>query len=464
MRNFRRAAFGVLAISTMAIASSSIRIEAQETTNPPKSLEERLEEIDQRVRISDRKRELDKEAADEKAKTAARVAAGRSGFSLTSADSAYSLRIRGYTQADGRFVAEESRVPGTINTFLLRRVRPIFEGTVARSFDFRIMLDFGGGVASVQDGHVDARFSRAVKLRAGKMKPPFGIERLQSGAEILFIERGLPTNLVPNRDVGAQIFGDLAQDRIGYAAGIFNGVPDGSSGDIDTNNEKEGVGRVMAAPLKTATSPWLSGISVGMAASYGNNKATAAATGLAGYRAPSQQIFFSYRGAGGVDSTTVVANGRRLRYSPQATLYAGRIGLLGEFVASKNEVRIGANEAELAHESWQVTGSYVLTGETPSFRGVTPKRPWERATGGKGAFEIAGRYGALTADSASFPLYANPVSAARRAESWGAGVNWYINRNVKLVVDYDQTQFDGGARDADRKTEKLFGQRLQISF
>ena len=87
MRNFRRAAFGVLAISTMAIASSSMRTEAQETTNPPKSLEERLEEIDQRVRISDRKREMDNEAADEKARTAARVAAGRSGFSLTSADS-----------------------------------------------------------------------------------------------------------------------------------------------------------------------------------------------------------------------------------------------------------------------------------------------------------------------------------------------------------------------------------------
>jgi phosphate-selective porin OprO/OprP len=49
-------------------------------------------------------------------------------------------------------------------------------------------------------------------------------------------------------------------------------------------------------------------------------------------------------------------------------------------------------------------------------------------------------------------------------DSWGAGVNWYINRNLKLVLDYDQTQFDGGARNADRKTEKVFGQRLQISY
>lgn len=57
----------------------------------------------------------------------------------------------------------------------------------------------------------------------------------------------------------------------------------------------------------------------------------------------------------------------------------------------------------------------------------------------------------------------NPSTAARRAESWGAGVNWYINRNFKIVLDYDQTR-DGGARDADRKTEKYFGQRLQISY
>ena len=42
-------------------------------------------------------------------------------------------------------------------------------------------------------------FSRA-NLRVGKFKPPVGLERLQSDDDTSFIERGLPTLLVPSRD------------------------------------------------------------------------------------------------------------------------------------------------------------------------------------------------------------------------------------------------------------------------
>jgi hypothetical protein len=66
-----------------------------------------------------------------------------------------------------------------------------------------------------------------------------GLERLQSGSELLFVERGLPTNLVPNRDVGAQLFGDLFDGTISYALGAFNGVPDLGNGDLDNNGSWE---------------------------------------------------------------------------------------------------------------------------------------------------------------------------------------------------------------------------------
>jgi len=436
---------------------------AQNADNAPPTIDERLEAIDQRVRIIDRQRELEKEAADAKAAAAARLAAGKSGFSLTSADTAFVLRLRGYTHVDGRFITE-SRQPNAASTFLVRRARPIIEGTVWKSFDFRFMLDFGGGTAVLQDGHLDARFSPHVKLRAGKFKPPFGIERLQSATEMLFIERGMPTNLGPNRDVGIQLYGDVAGGALGYAAGVFNGVADGGSADLDTNNGKEAMARLTLAPFKSSESPWLSNAGLAIAASTGDNIGTPTATGLAGYRAPSQQTFFSYRAVGGVDSTTVVANGRHFRLSPQATLYAGRWGFLGEFASSKQAVRLGKSEEDLKHEAWQATASFVVTGETPTYKAVSPKKPFDRAKGEWGAFEITGRYGVLTADAAAFPKFANPTSAARRAESWGAGVNWYLNKNVKLVVDFDQTQFDGGARSGDRATEKTIGQRFQLSF
>ncbi len=158
---------------------------------PPASVDEKLEELDQKIRVLDRKIEIDKEAAAEKAKTAGQAVAGKDGFSLRSADGNFVLKVRGYAHFDGRFWVDDEKRPQA-ETFLLRRVRPIFEGTVYKIFDFRIMPDFGAGTTVLQDAYIEGRFNPAFRVRAGKFKPPVGLERLQSATDILFVERALP--------------------------------------------------------------------------------------------------------------------------------------------------------------------------------------------------------------------------------------------------------------------------------
>ena len=163
----------------------------------PLSTEEllkRVEELEQQVRVLGRKDELQEEAASEKAKTAVAVSAGAGGFQIRSVDTNFVLKIRGYLQADSRWYINDN-VPVN-DTFLLRRVRPIFEGTVFEKFDYRLMLDFGSGVtannannAYVQDAYLNARLWPEFQLQAGKFKEPVGLERLQSGANLLFVER-----------------------------------------------------------------------------------------------------------------------------------------------------------------------------------------------------------------------------------------------------------------------------------
>src|SRR5512139_1611511 len=138
-----------------------------------------LEELDQKVRVLERKWEIEQENAAAKAKETPYVTAGKDGFSIRSADGSYQLKLNGYIQVDGRFYFGDDSPPLT-NTFLLRRVRPNFEGTVARYFSFRILLDFGEGKTSVQDAYVDFTYFPQAKLRAGKFKSPVGLERLQS--------------------------------------------------------------------------------------------------------------------------------------------------------------------------------------------------------------------------------------------------------------------------------------------
>jgi phosphate-selective porin OprO/OprP len=435
--------------------------ESQDAQEPEQqTLEEKVQELDQKIRILQRQDELDKEAAAEKAKTATTATSGRDGFSLRSADGAYQLKIRGYVHFDGRFYQSDDERPAT-DTFILRRVRPIFEGTVFKIFDFRVMPDFGGGTTVLQDAYLDARFSPKIKVRAGKFKPPVGLERLQSATDILFVERGLPTNLVPNRDLGVQLFGDLARGNVSWAAGVFNGVPDGANGDLDNNDGKDYAARLFFQPFLADNGPW-KGLGFGVAASTGDQEGTLTSTSLAGYRTPGQQTFFSYR-SDATAAGTVIADGERFRLSPQGHLYHGPFGLLAEYVISRQEVRRADVTAELENTAWQAEASWVFGGE-PTFRAVSPKKPFDREAKTWGAFEIKARYGRLEIDDDTFPLFANPASAASAAEEWGIGLNWYLNRNLRVDLDYERTQFEGGAATGDREDESVLLSRFQIAF
>ena len=151
---------------------------------------EALHELDQKLRILERRLELDREKQTEAAKTAPVPGAGQGGFQLRSADNSFQLRFRGLVQSDSRFFLGEDTVQG-VDTFLLRRVRPIVEGTVFKYFDFRLTPDFGGGTTVLQDAYIDLRFRPFAKVRVGKQKQPFGIERLLS-ANCAAVRRARP--------------------------------------------------------------------------------------------------------------------------------------------------------------------------------------------------------------------------------------------------------------------------------
>ena len=60
---------------------------------------------------------------------APKLTAGAEGFALQSSNGDYKLQLRGYVQFDGRFFpSDEGGL--AVDNFLLRRVRPIFAGTV----------------------------------------------------------------------------------------------------------------------------------------------------------------------------------------------------------------------------------------------------------------------------------------------------------------------------------------------
>lgn len=480
-----------------------------------------IEDLDQRIKILERQLEIQKEEADTKAKDATTSKVDEKGVSIKKGD--FELKIKALVQFDGRTYLDDYNPTNTVETattnrnglysndsFAFRRIRPTFEGTFGKYVGFRLTPEFAGtgagdvgGSNSIVDAYVDLKFDPAITLRAGKVKGPVALERIQSGGTLTFVERGFPTELAPNRDLGIQLQGELFASTVNYTLGYYNGTADGR--DVvttDADNRKEVGARLFVEPFKNDPG-FFQGLGFGVGSSYGTKdqgafNAANANSFLPRYRTPGQLQVFAYTTAAtaataaAAGTTGVYADGDHTRISPQLYFYRNSFGLLSEWISSEQELSQGFipigggstptafTKQKLKNEAWQVAVSYVLTGEDASFRGVTkPTAPFTIGGPGWGAFEVAARFGKLEIDSdafdtvddggVTFARFANPVTQVSEAESWTLGVNWYLTSNLKAVLNYSEVQFEGGgggtATDPDdREDEKTVFGRIQLSF
>lgn len=461
------------------VAELEARLNEVLAATPPATVETespdiaRIDDLQQDLRVVQRKLEIKEEEAAAALPNTPAVTAGEKGFALASRDNKFNIRLRGLIHADTRQFFDDETLASNTDGYLFRRVRPSIDGTLAGIYDFRINPDFAGNRTVLHDAYIDARLHPALKVRVGKFKTPFGIERLQSASDMRFVERGLPNNLVPNRDLGIQVHGDVLGGKLNYAVGVFNGVLDGGSSeannDAENNHDKDIAARVFAQPFLDSSNFYLRGLAFGVAATHVDQRAEAAAPLLPAYRSPGQLSVFNYRtGANGS-----YADGKRLRWSPQVQYYAGPWGVIAESVTVDQEVsRIvaGARRHDtLSQQAWQLALNYVLTGEDASYKEIKPKSPYAPGTSGWGAWELVARVGELDIDDAAFAggaaSFADPAVAISAQRAWSLGVNWYLNRNIKWSFDYEQTKFDGGASAGrDRADEKIAFSRVQLVY
>jgi len=387
------------------------------------------------------------------------------GLSVTSPDKQFQLRMGGYFQADNHTFIDNSNPSGNTDQSYIRSARPIFEAKLYDDFSARLMLDFGNGQTTLLDAYGDYNASDAFNLRAGKFKDPMGLERWQSEQNVLFVERGMTTNLVPYRDNGFEIYGNVIPSVLEYQLALTNGAPDLVNSTNNTDNDQTVFGRVFAHPFKETDVKVLQGVGVGVAGSYGTHGGSVTSPDLTtGYVTPAQSKFFTYL-SGGTAATTAVADGEQWRFNPQATYYNGPFSLLGEYVLENQDVRVATHSKALENDAWEAIVTYVLTGEDARFDGVIPRNDFDYARNQWGAFELVGRVSELHIDDATFPTFASLATSAKAAQESTFGGTWYMNANVKLNLDFAVTQFTGGgAAGADRTTEKAILSRAQVKF
>jgi phosphate-selective porin OprO/OprP len=464
---------GTPAPAEAAPASAAPATPAPAASSP--DLERRLDEIDQRSRIVERKLELAQEAAARK--DGPRVITGERGFGIGDADRQYEIKLSGLLQVDGRriFGSDDPTLRDKTDTFLVRRARLYFDTTVLGLVDARIMPDFGNNTVALLDAYADLHPTAWLRLRVGKFKPPIGLERLQTDAYVPLPERALDSNLSAQRDVGAELWGDILNAAIHYELVWLNGNADGTLNDIDDEHAKTYGGRLFLRPFQLGDLH-AGDLGFGFAFETGNEKGSSTVTNgaasntwLPTFKSVSQNTIYTYISNTTDPTQTVFASHHHTRINPQLYYYYGPFGLLAEWVHEYQEVGKGATVGAVNNQAGHVTVSVAIGGEN-SYDGVRPKAPANWATKDIGAIELVVRYGWLDTDNLGFldSAYADPSKSVTKAKEWAFGANWWLNRNIKLYAMWGHTAFDGGAGTTkavtDRPTENVGIARVQVAF
>lgn len=408
--------------------------------------------------------------AGDAAKPAAPAAGWDDQFFLRSADKRFSLRITGQVQGDYRaYLDPNDRTD--IDGFAVRRARFGLEATLFRYYEFRFLPDFGLGQDRLQDAYMNVRHWDAFQVTVGKFKQPFSYEQLIQDRFTPLEERSLIDQLVPARDVGVMLHGqNLFAGRLDYGVAVANGERDGNT---DTNDAKDVTVRLAVRPFAAAGGSPLRLLQLGVAGGVGNQ---AEPVNPAVLRTPAGVPFFAFNRA-------VVASGRRSRLSPEVAYFLGGFGFAAQYFRMEQRLSPagsgpGAGFAPVVpFDGFYAQATYLLTGEgrTTYSQPVAPRRPLDPGSGesGWGAWELVGRASRLRAGGVVFApggaRLADPAAVSNGATEVTLGVNWYVNRWVRVQLNWEHAWFDRPVRLGPGPGGLLRGQdtietRLQFIF
>jgi phosphate-selective porin OprO/OprP len=402
------------------------------------------------------------------------------GLIFRSKDNAHLIRLGGLLQLDDREFVDGGASQDS--KFLIRRARPYASGYFYDDWEYRFAPEFAlsspnasSYSTTIADALINFQTIREIQVQAGKFKPPVALEQLASDAYLPFAERALTSNLSPSRDIGVMAHGQLFEGKLSWAAMVGAGARNNTlNTGLDYDTGPDGYFRLFAQPFRDESSvpEALHGLRLGIGGSF---------TYASPSTAPSNLLFQNYSTDGGNTFFTFPSDlnvsGEHWRISPQLYYNYGPFALLTEFIAEKQGVStsaIAAGGGNTSYETtaWNVTANYVITGEKNSLDGIVPEKPLNFESGDIGAWEIALRYDGINIGANAFRpvnqggLGVSGFSNAKAANGFSGGVNWYINRIMRLGLTVEYQIFTGGgAPDTPVENNELgFITRLQLNY
>lgn len=392
-------------------------------------LEDRINQLEARQKLKERSTGEEiaalKDSLAEKSPTDLQ-AYWRDGLRFKTADDMFQLRIGGRMMFDWLWIGEDDDIKADIGEqedgVGFRRVRFYMAGSIYENVDYMLQLDFAGGNTALRDAYIGLTDLPFGKLRMGQFKEPFSLEELTSSNYMTFVERALPNAFAPSRNVGFMLHDVALDSRMTWAAGLFRDTDD-TGFDMDDGGYNL-TGRLTGLPWYKNKGQSL--LHLGAAYSYRNPDETLR------YRArPETPMTDRF-----VDTGAVAADRANL-LGLEAAWVAGPVSLQTEYVRA-NADRTGVSDVDFS--AYYAQASYFLTGErrpystsSGTFGLVKPKRNF-RFGGGPGAWELKARYSTIDLNDKDI--------RGGELDNLSAGVNWYLNPNMRIMWDYIRTDVD----------------------
>jgi len=325
------------------------------------------------------------------------------------------------------------------------RRRVGIEGRAARVFDYQVEYELGA--RQWRDVYLDYRQFKALQLRAGTFKLPFGLDENTSATSLDFIYRSrISSRLAPGRDRGVSAHGTLLRGRLNYEAGMFRNDGDNArpSNSARVFGGRTGAARVTVRPFRGAGTA---------AASLHLGAAVAFSDVPLGFSAVRARTVF---GASFFDSDVWI-KGRRVRTGLEARWSSRRVSVQSEYIRLTDErrgqsVEDGDLSPLLAH-GWYASATYAVSAKRSRY----------------GAIELASRFETLSFGSTA--TAGDPSSSVRADRVLGNsdrvmtyGASWQLNRWVKVQANLIREQMEEPSMGPLPERPAFWSRALRVQF
>lgn len=348
------------------------------------------------------------------------------GITLAFPEDAAKLRIGGRLQLD--FGAASVRQPGfgepLTDNIGVRRSWIESYLTIGKVLELAFQYDFADAETPINDAVAAIHAPHDVLLSVGSMKEPFSLDQLTGDTNTLFTERSLADAFAPGRNFGGAV-GTHGKDWTAVAS-VFGG-------NANTGIGQQGIaatGRLTYAPIRETDHV----LHLGLAGSYRS------LSRMSDDLSFSSQAEASLLRQSFVDTDVIAGASGVARLGLEAAYQSGPFLLQAEYIDTRVERFDG--RPSLGFRGGYVQGSVILNGKrarsyklSPDygatyavFSGVVVPEADRVSRGGFGVFELGARFSAIDLQDRTI--------TGGIGRDVTVGLNWYPDRNVRIMADY----------------------------